>query len=152
MLTGTSHGYTSFFRVTATTESSPDYYTLTAKTTRLTLALGQIVSGDTALTLDELLYLFVQETPDITAYVQSVPLTLADQPATAWSLDPSYPRMAGMLTPVAGSSVTVTGGQQIAPGQPAGCPASACGSRCRPAPSPRRARPAGHRPRPARPS
>ena len=120
VLTGTSHGYTSFFQVTATTESSPDYYTLTAKTTRLTLAMGRILSGDTALSLNEVLYLFVQETPDITAYVQSAPLTLADLPATAWSLDGSYPRPPGMLTPVAGSSVTVTGGQQIAPGQPVG--------------------------------
>jgi len=122
VLTGTSHRYTSFFQIVATLETSPDYYTLTAKTTQLTLALGQILSGDTALPLDEVLYLFVTETPDITAYVQSAPLTLASLPYTAWDQDGTYPRQpgTGMLTPVAGSSVPVTGGQQIAPGQPVG--------------------------------
>ena len=60
------------------------------------------------------------DTRNITAYVQSAQLTPAALPLTSWSQDPTYPRQPGMLAPVAGSSISVTGGQQIAPGQPIG--------------------------------
>jgi hypothetical protein len=129
VLTTSSNAFTAFLLITAAAETSPGYYTLTAKTTRLTLALGQVLTGDPrvagrlardAAELNDVLALFVLDTPDVTAYVQSVPLELAGLPVTAWSLDSQYPRQAGMLAPVAGSSVSVTGGQQIAPGQPIG--------------------------------
>jgi predicted phage baseplate assembly protein len=120
---------TSFFQISAVAESSPDLYTLTAKTTQLTLNsnAGQVVPAVSAVTaadlpaaIDFLLTLYVAVTPNVTAYVQSAPLTLVDLPLTSWNQDSAYPRQAGMLTPVSGSAVPVTGGQQIAPGQPVG--------------------------------
>jgi hypothetical protein len=117
---GASHTYTSVFQITSATETNPGYYMLTSKTTQVTLANPQILAGDPNLSLDELLFLFVKETPDITAYVQSAPLTPADLPLTTWTLQDQYPLQPGMLAPVAGTSVAVTGGQQIAVNQPVG--------------------------------
>jgi hypothetical protein len=116
----TGLGYTSFFSVTAAAESNPNMFTLTAKTTQLTLALGQILTGDTALSLDEVLWEFVGETRNITAYVGSDLLTPASLPLLNWSANPGVQLRTGMLAPVSGTSVTVAGGQQIAPGRPAG--------------------------------
>lgn len=116
----TGDGNTAFFQVTGAAETSPDYYTLTAKTTRLTLALGQFLTGDPTLGLDAVLKKFITNTPDITAYVQSAQLTPAGMPLTAWTMDALYPRQPGMLAPVTGTVVTVTGGQQIAANQPIG--------------------------------
>jgi hypothetical protein len=116
----TGLGYTSFFQVTASVESNPNLFTLTSKTTKLTLALGQILIGDPYLSLNELLWEFVGETRNITAYVQSVPLTPVDLPLTSWSLDSTYTKQTGMLAPVEGTTITVVGGQQIAAGQPIG--------------------------------
>ena len=118
-----------FFQITGTAETSPDYYTLTAKTTQLTLALGGElpsagVQGLSRKASSDLLArgveTLVSQTPNVTAYVQSAQLTPASLPYTSWSQDPPYQRQAGMLTPVSGLSVPVTGGQQIAPGQPVG--------------------------------
>jgi len=118
-----------FFQITATAETSPGYYTLTAKTTQLTVALGGElpsagVQGLSRKASSDLLArgveILVGQTPNVTAYVQSALLTPASLPYTSWSQDSAYPRQAGMLTPVSGSSVPVTGGQQIAAGQPVG--------------------------------
>lgn len=116
----TGLGYTSFFQITAAVDSNPGYYTLTTKTTQLTLALGQILTGDTSLTLNEVLWEFVQETRNITAYVQSVQLTPADLPITTWSATTTYPLAPGMIVPVQGTSLSIVGGLDIAAGQPLG--------------------------------
>ena len=120
ILTGTENGYTSVFQVQSVLETNPGYYTLTTKTTQLTLENAQILAGATWLSINELLYLFVLETPDITAYVQSAQLTPAPLPLTNWSLDGTYDKQQGMLAPVSGSSIVVVGGQAIAGGQPIG--------------------------------
>jgi len=113
---------TAFFQIAAVAETSPDRYTLTAKTTQLTLngKAGQSVPSQASFGVDGSLGAFVSGTPDVTAYVQSAQLTPASLPYTSWSQDSRYPRQAGMLAPVSGSSVPVTGGQQVAPGQPVG--------------------------------
>lgn len=116
----TGLGYTSFFQITGASDSNPNYYTLTSKTTRLTLALGQILTGDTALNVNEVLYLFVKETRNITAYVQSTLLTPANLPITSWSGPGTYPLSAGTIVPVQGTSVAIVGGQEIAANQPVG--------------------------------
>jgi Baseplate J-like protein len=115
----TGEGYTSFFQVNDASESNPNLYTLTAKTTQLTLAPGQILTGDTALSLDGVLANFTRETRDITVYVQSVLLSPADLPMTAPSWQ-SHAMQAGMLMPVGGNAISIVGGQQIASGQPLG--------------------------------
>ncbi|HEX2746109.1 MAG TPA: hypothetical protein VHN16_17150 [Streptosporangiaceae bacterium] len=120
VLTGTNHGYTSFFQVTGAIDTNPGYYTLTSKTTQLTLSLGQILTGDKNLSLNDVIEKFVQETPDITAYVQSVLLTPAALPLTTWTLGVQYTGQPGMLAPVAGTSVSVIGGQQIGVNEPIG--------------------------------
>jgi hypothetical protein len=113
---------TAFFQIGAVAETSPGRYTLTAKTTQLTLTAnaGQSVPGQASFDVDDSLSEFVSDTPNVTAYVHSAQLTPASLPLTSWGQDPMYPRQAGMLAPVSGSAVTVTGGQQIAPGQPIG--------------------------------
>ena len=116
----TGLGYTSFFQINSADESNPNLYTLTSKTTRLKLALGRILKGDPSLSLDQLLGAFTRETRNITAYIQSALLTPADLPLTQWGTHPPYQTQDGMLAPVGGISLTVTGGQQIAVGQPLG--------------------------------
>jgi hypothetical protein len=86
----------------------------------LTLAFGQILTGDTALTLNEVLFEFVKETRNITAYVQSVPLTPADLPITNWNSSAAFPLATGMVVPIHGTSIAIVGGQQIAVNQPVG--------------------------------
>jgi hypothetical protein len=120
VLTGTDNGYTSVFEINGALDTNPGFFTLTSKATRVTLALVAILTGDTALDENEVLYLFVQETPGITAYIHSAQLTPASPPLTSWEEDSSYARAPGMIAPVAGSSISIVGGQQIAAGQPIG--------------------------------
>jgi hypothetical protein len=122
VLTGTDSGYTSVFQIGAAidTNPSPQLFTLTSKSTRLQLAKVAVLAGDHALDTNELLYLFVKETPGITVYMQSVQLTPAALPNTDWDLSTTYALDPGTITPVEGSSVRVLGGQQIAAGQPIG--------------------------------
>ena len=111
---------TAFFQIGAVAETSPDLYTLTVKTTQLTLSTGQGVPIDSNFTVDSSLRNFVTDTPDVTAYVQSAQLTLANLPLTTWTLGAQYQGQPGMLAPVTGTSVSVVGGQQIAVNQPIG--------------------------------
>src|SRR5579875_2788296 len=117
----TGLGYTSFFQISAApVESNPNAFTLNAKTTQLTLTLGEILTGNRSFSTQIVVGKFVSETRDITAYVQSVQLSPATQPLIAWDLDSKYTKQAGMLTPVEGTVLSVVGGQQIASGQPIG--------------------------------
>ncbi len=118
VLTGLA--YTSYFPIVAADEWNPNLYTLTQKTTRLTLGAGQILAGDKSLTLDQVLAAFTRETRSITAYVQSDVLTPADLPSTTWNGSPAHPLETDMPGPVNGTTVTVKGGQLIAGGQPVG--------------------------------
>ncbi|KAA6459812.1 putative baseplate assembly protein [Acidobacteria bacterium AB60] len=105
--------YTSFFQVASVSESNPGLYALSLKTTQITLDSGTVLAGDPFLTLNELLYLFVQETRVTTAYVQSQLLTGANLPLTQWPLSSPYPLAAGMLAPISGSSLVVQGLQTL---------------------------------------
>jgi hypothetical protein len=120
VLTGTANEYTSVFQVTHAADTNPGYFTLNTKTTRVTLQLVEILSGDKALNANELIYAFINETPEITAYINSRPLTPASAPLTSWALDSDYLRAPEMLAPVQGSTIAVVGGQRIAVGQPIG--------------------------------
>ncbi len=100
--------------------TNPNYFTLTTKTTQLTLKLLHILTGDTQLSQEKVIEKFVEETPAITAFIQSAPLTPCPLPLTSWHGDSTYKRQAGMLAPVAGTTMSVVGGQQIAAGQPIG--------------------------------
>jgi hypothetical protein len=115
------------FQITAAQDTSPDYYTVTSKTTELTVASPQLLADGAwvqlgGLAIDDILTAYIGDTPDVTAYVQSAQLTPAPLPLTTWNLGATYPGpgLPGMLAPVSGSAVTVIGGQQIAAGQPIG--------------------------------
>lgn len=114
----TGLGYISFFQIKQAGESNPGRYTLTSKTTQLTLDMGQILTGDTSLTLNEVLWEFVQETRNITAYIQSDPLTPADFLLTDWIYDDTYMRQSGSLRPVEGSTLGIVTTEALAPGRP----------------------------------
>jgi hypothetical protein len=123
----TGLGYTSYFQITQAVESNPGLYTLTSKTTQVTLRWGKILAGDTNLSLNDVLYEFVRETRNITAYVQSRQLTQANVPLKASGLSFStsigtvtIALATGMIVPVQGSSISIVGGQQIVPNQPIG--------------------------------
>jgi hypothetical protein len=116
----TGLGYTSYFQITGAADTNPGRYTLTAKTTQLTLDWGQILAGDPYLTLNEVLWEFVQETRNITAYVQSAPLTPANIPITNWNATTTFTLATGMIVPVLGKTISIVGGQQISTNQPVG--------------------------------
>ncbi|HUY94592.1 MAG TPA: putative baseplate assembly protein, partial [Terracidiphilus sp.] len=111
--------YTSFFQIQSASESNPGLYSLSAKTTQLTIFSGTVLSGDAALTLNELLWEFVQETRVTTAYVQSQLLSFVNLPITAQSVN-GYALAPGMLAPVSGDSVVLAGLQAIADNSPIG--------------------------------
>jgi len=119
-LVGTSHDYRSVFEIEQARETNPNFFTLTTKTTQLTLRLIGILTGDESLSQEQVIEKFVEETPEIAAYIQSAPLTPTALPLTSWPEGSGYERPSGMLAPVAGTTVSVVGGQQIAPGQPIG--------------------------------
>ena len=110
--------YTSYFQVQSATEANPGLYGLSAKTTRLTIANGDVLSGATWLDLDTLLSLFVQETRTTTAYVGSQLLSVADLPVTKWPLSKTYKLASGMLAPVSGASVSLAGVQPVGANSP----------------------------------
>jgi hypothetical protein len=120
VLAGTSHDYRSVFEIERAVDTNPNYFTLTTKTTQLTLKLLHILTGDTRLSQEKVIEKFVEETPAITAFIQSAPLAPYPLPLTSWPGDSTYKRQAGMLAPVARTTVSVVGGQQIAAGQPIG--------------------------------
>lgn len=120
VLRGTEQNYCSVFTIDRAFDTNPNAFMLTSKTTRLQLTKVEVLSGDASLSDDQLLFLFVKETPDITAYVQSEQLTLAPIPVTTWDEEAKFKRRAGMLAPIAGATLPVVGGQQIAVGQPIG--------------------------------
>jgi len=135
VLTG-SEG-TSFFQIQSAAESNPALYSLSAKSTQLTLASGEDTVANTPSfsSLDDLLNTYVQATRSTTVYVASQPLTPANLPITAWSPTPTGDYagtlMPGMLAPVSGSGFSIVGLQQIGPNSPIGV----SGKRLRIAPS-----------------
>jgi hypothetical protein len=115
------------FQITAATDSNPNYYGLTTKTSQLTLTWAQNFPGYAFITPDGILRALVEFTRSITAYVQSFPLIGANLPLTAATISIAVASQTitlslapGMLVPVQGASLAVVGGQQIAQSQPIG--------------------------------
>jgi predicted phage baseplate assembly protein len=137
VLTGPSNNssypnYTSFFQIESVSEANPHLYALSAKTAQLTIGSGTVLpgDGDTSLSLNTLLYLFVQETRTTTAYVGSQLLTFANLPLTTWPQSGTYPLVSGMLRPTWNSSIVLVGAQII----PDNAPVGVSGKRARIAP------------------
>jgi hypothetical protein len=112
------------YQITAAEESAPIKYTLTIKTTNVTLANEQrlyTAARKISNTPTGLLTSIVRHTRNESVYVQSEELTAVDLPYIGpWDEDSTYPRQAGLIKPVEGSSLEITGGQQLNVGQPVG--------------------------------
>jgi hypothetical protein len=127
-------GLIALLQVMATAETGPMLYTLTAKTTQLTLANGQTLSPSDLVqdymnlasefgwaTTDAILLWFVLVTRSTTAFVQSDLLTSVAPPYVfPWTYDGPFQRQTGLLKPVEGADLEIVGGQQISTGQPVG--------------------------------
>jgi hypothetical protein len=143
--TGKAATIAAIFTITAAQDTTPGLYALTSRVTTLTVSNPELLINGApdpsagTVTTDELLGYYISGTQIITAYLSSAQLTGAPLPLTDWtSVNSLYPptvvryggfesaarfepgQPPGMLAPVAGSAVTVVGGQTIAPGQPAG--------------------------------
>ncbi len=99
----TLHPVRKLYLITAAADHAPLLYALSGKATGLTL--------DT----DEFLEWFVTDTRETTAFVQSEPLAIAEQPIFG-TVD-GYALGPGMLKPVAGTSEIVLGGGTLVIGQ-----------------------------------
>jgi len=109
------------FQITAASESNPNRYALSAKTSLVTLSsIFAILTGSPGSTLGDALNNFSDATRSTTAFVSSDLLVPATLPITIWDSPDAFSLSAGMVAPVQGSSVAVVGGQLIAAGQPIG--------------------------------
>jgi hypothetical protein len=110
------NGYHVLFPVNSASDSGFTAYTLAMKITQLGLGTGQFLPGGALSDAD--IQSIVNDTRNVTVYVQSDELTPADTPVTAWSYDGTYSRQAGMLTPVEGTSLCLVTGEQFISGEP----------------------------------
>src|SRR5271156_2149358 len=120
-----SPGSTAYFQIKSVSESNPAKYTVSAKTTQLTMASGAAIPSSPANTdINALLAGLVSNTRITTVYTGSQLLTLANLPITAWTPNPTGDYATtltpGMLAPVSGGSFSLVGLQQIAPNSPIG--------------------------------
>ncbi len=113
-------GYTAVFQIKSAADYGPHNYTLTAKTTQLTLLTNYLQFAPTSpsYTPDDLLSNIVGETRSASAYIQSNQLTIADPPYIAGVTYDGFTCQSGLLMPVAGSALDLVTTQQLAAGQP----------------------------------
>lgn len=116
----TSPGAAAFFQIASVSESNPNLYAVSAKTSQLTLSSASVLAGSPGTGLDAILTNFINQTRATTAYVQSDLLTPAALPLTQWNAAGAFSLADGMVVPVQGSTIAVMGGQQITSQQPIG--------------------------------
>jgi hypothetical protein len=111
--------YVAVVQIKSATDYGPLLYTITTKTTQLTLQANYIqLAPATSYTLDQMLGNIVGETRSATAYIQSSQLTIADPPLTAGVTYEGYACQAALLMPVAGTTLNIITTEQLAPSQP----------------------------------
>lgn len=110
--------YTYLYQITAADESSPLKYTLTTKTTQLTLQNQVKLVNMGGAAESNVLRNLVRETRSVTAYIQSDLLTPADSPVTDWIYTDTYTRQPGLLRPVEGSTLEIVTTEALSSGQP----------------------------------
>jgi hypothetical protein len=112
------------YQISAADEFAPMHFTLTAKTTRVTLENEQrlyvsprVISATPTGLLGEI----AGHTRSEAVYVQSAQLAPVDPPLLEpWTLDSTYPRQPGLLVPVEGSSLVIADVQELNVGQAVG--------------------------------
>jgi len=114
----------SFLQIGSASESNPNLYALSAKTSQVVLINGYNLNSGVFppdnTNIDEILTYYIKNTRNTTAYVQSQLLPLANLPLTAWSQSGTYPLATGMLAPTSGESILLAGLQAIADNSPIG--------------------------------
>jgi hypothetical protein len=112
------------YQISSADEFAPMHFTLTTKTTRVTLEYEQplylsprAISAKPTELLDDI----VGHTRSEAVYVQSAELTPADPPYLGkWGLDSTYNRQPGLLVPVEGTSLEIDDVQELNVGQAVG--------------------------------
>jgi hypothetical protein len=115
--------YATLFTIASVTDENLWLYNLTSRATALTLAnplqpanFDMIPAGSTG--IDDMLTTWLAQTPAATAWTQSEQLTGAPLPLTDWGKPgPIAPGVPGMLAPVGGGAIWITGVQPITAGQ-----------------------------------
>ncbi|MGA3007082.1 MAG: putative baseplate assembly protein [Opitutaceae bacterium] len=112
------------YQISTADEFAPMHFTVTAKTTRVTLENEQplyVSPRAVSAAPTELLEDIVGHTRSEAVYVQSAELTPADPPyVESWALDSTYTRQVGLLVPVEGTSLTIDDVQELNVGQAVG--------------------------------
>lgn len=108
------------FQLQSASESNPNLYAVTAKTSQLTLSSFVVAEGSPGTTLDDILKSFIDATRSTTAWVSSDLLNPASVPITQWIGPQTFKLAPGMIAPVEGQSVAIIGGQGISPHVPIG--------------------------------
>ncbi len=112
----------SVLQIASASESNPNLYALSAKTSQLVLGSGLNLNSGVFppdnTNIDEILTYYLTNTRNTTAYVQSQLLTPANLPLTAWSESTTYPLAQGMLAPTTGGSILLAGLQSIGDNAP----------------------------------
>ncbi len=117
----TNSSNTAIFPITNASESNPNLYALSAKTSQVTLSSSfAVAAGSPGTSLDAVLQTFTDETRSTTAYVSSELLTPATLPITDWLGPITFSLAPGMIVPVQGLSISIVGGQAIVAQQPIG--------------------------------
>lgn len=119
---------TACFQISQASESNPNAFALSAKTTQLTLSTVDVLDGSPGASLDAVLTTFINATRNTTAYVQgelltpaAIPITdlvAAVTPITNWVEPTIYALAPGMIVPVQGNSLSIVTGEQLSNGQP----------------------------------
>ncbi|WP_051979126.1 hypothetical protein [Edaphobacter aggregans] len=110
--------YTAYCQVSSATESNPNRYSISTKTTQLSISsVFDLMDGTTDVDVE--LEYFVGQTRATTVYAQSELLRFADLPLTQLA-GFSYPLTQGLLSPIFGASILVTGLRIVANGSPIG--------------------------------
>jgi hypothetical protein len=112
------------YQISTADELAPMHFTLTTKTTRVTLENEQrlyVSPRAISATPTSLLTEIVGHTRSEAVYVQSAELTPADPPyVETWDLDSTYNRQPGLLVPVEGTSLEIDDVQELKVGQAVG--------------------------------
>ncbi len=119
---GAKPAYTAVYQITGAADTGPMRFTLTGKSTQLTLANGYVLPESATSAAfpisDDVLKSIVDLTRTAAVFVQSAQLTPAAPPAVAWGYDGTYARQTGLLQPVEGAALNLVTGEQLSAGQP----------------------------------
>jgi len=111
-------GVITLCQVSGATDATLSLYSLSAKSTQVSVSSATILPSFTGINIDLLLSLYVDVTRSITVLAKSQFLTGANVPLTSWAQSATYNPAPGMLAPVFGNGLVVQGLQALSVGAP----------------------------------